>query len=363
MLQLLNMTCFLFFPFKAIPCFLSSYEVACNDQDAYCSEHDQCTASSSSTCSANDEEFIEIEFSKDLAPWVEGAPVLKPGEVLVAYLSKKGGSKKIMVEKPMDNLSAADVKRDYKLVEQGIRKELASIWELKTFELISRVGAQNICSSRWVHKYKVVDNIRVVKSRLVVRGFEDLAHNTDLYASTATRWGQRLICSIAVQRGWRLVMSDVSTAFLRSATYIEQAKQSGEPLRQVCITPPAGSDQYIREVPTCSRYSALLHVLHLLKPLYGLKDAPKAWKTALEKALRECGGVQSHTDKCLWFWFSPVSGKGTRDLELAFSTHVDDLKGWHRISHPQSAGLSNKMLRCSQDCLGQLRTLRHYLHN
>ena len=341
------------FSSKVCPCFLTSYEAACSDQDAYCFEHDHCTASSSSTCPCSEipEDCIEIEFSNDLAPWIENAPVLNPGEVLVVYLSKKGGSKKMMVEKPMDNLTAADVKRDFKLVEAGIRKELASIWELNTFELINRIGASNVCSSRWVHKYKVVDGVRIVKSRLVVRGFEDLASNTDLYASTATRWGQRLICSIAVQKGWRLWMADVSTAFLRSATYVDQAKQTGEPVRQVCVTPPSGSDQYIRELPTCSRYSALWHVMHLLKPLYGLKDAPKAWKTALEKALRECGGSQSHTDKCLWFWFSPVSSRGTRDLELALSTHVDDLKG----TGVEAVAL--KVLAYLTKCFGVLKTV------
>ena len=311
---------------KFVPCFMSPQEQEVASQLLYLSEHNAHELASDNHVGT--EECLEMEFSYAMSRWVEDAPLLKEDEVLVIYVSK-GGKKKIMVEKPMDNLSAADVKRDFALVEKGIRKELASIYELQTFELTARATAQNICSSRWVHKYKVVDGIRVVKSRLVVRGFEDLAHTTDLYASTATRWGQRLICSIAVQHGWRIWMSDVSTAFLRSATYVDQAKSSGEPLRQVCITPPLGSDSYVRELPTCSKYSAMLHVLHLLKPLYGWKDAPKAWKAALEKALRACGGVQSHTDKCLWFWFAQRSehSKLPDVLECALSTHVDDLKG------------------------------------
>ena len=44
--------------------------------------------------------------------------------------------------------------------------------------------------------FVVIDGVKTVKARLTVRGFEDLSASTvETYANTATRWGQRLICS------------------------------------------------------------------------------------------------------------------------------------------------------------------------
>ena len=39
----------------------------------------------------------------------------------------------------------------------------------------------------------------------------------------------------------------------------------------------------------------------LIKPVYGLVDAPRLWWNLLTKALREIGMVQSQLDSCLFF--------------------------------------------------------------
>jgi hypothetical protein len=59
----------------------------------------------------------------------------------------------------------------------------------------------------------------------------------------------------------------------------------------------------------------------MLKPVYGLKDAPRAWRIKLDMTLRELGGRPLHSDGALYVWFK---GKELSDL---LSTHVDDLKG------------------------------------
>ena len=77
---------------------------------------------------------IQIEFSQQMSWFVVDAPFVGSDEVLVVYLAKKGNKKKMMVEKSLDNLSAADVKQHWSLVEPAIRKEIASFHEMQTFE-------------------------------------------------------------------------------------------------------------------------------------------------------------------------------------------------------------------------------------
>ena len=158
-------------------------------------------------------------------------------------------------------------------------------------------------------------------SRLTIRGFQDLTVENDVYASTATRWGQRLIASLAVQKGWKIWVADVATAFLQSMTFEQIAAINNTEAREVSFIPPVGSEPYWREVKGLEKFTVMQHVLRLLKPAYGLKDAPRAWKNQLERVLRLAGGMPLHTEKCLWVWF-----KDSR-LVLILSTRVDDLKG------------------------------------
>ena len=73
-------------------------------------------------------------------------------------------------------------------------------------------------------------------------------------------------------------------------------------------------------------YNWLLDVLEMLKPVYGLKDAPRAWRIKLDKSLRAAGGVPLHTDAALYVWWE------NSVLIMIVSAHVDDLKGCGRQS-------------------------------
>ena len=300
-----------------------SLEEAIRDQHAYLIESITCAGPLQTRSSKASDDWIEIEVSSAMAKFVIDAPPVAPEEILVIYLSKTNPNKrKLMVEKNYDNLSAADVRKDWHLVEPAIKKEVKCFAENGTFELAIRSDATNVCSSRWVFKYKLIDGIRTVKARLTIRGFEDMSVSSDNYAGTATRWSQRVIASVAVQRTWHIFVTDVSTAFLQSMTFSEMAKENCGYAREVCFVPPIGSEQYFRELPDMRKYDPLVHVLKLLKPVYGLKDAPAAWKKQLNRVLLLAGGRQLHTDKCLWAWFDNVGC-----LQLLLSTHVDDLKG------------------------------------
>ena len=70
----------------------------------------------------------------------------------------------------------------------------------------------------------------------------------ETYAGTASRWGQRFICSVCVQHDWELFTWDVSTAFLQAVSFEELAAITGEPMRRVSLTPPKGSEKYFGEL-------------------------------------------------------------------------------------------------------------------
>ena len=160
-------------------------------------------------------DFTEIEFTPLRARLFEDLPPICLDEVVVVYMSAgPKGKVKLMVEKNYDSLSTEDIKKHWPLVEAAIRIEVRFFFDIECFEVASRSKTANICSSRWVLRWKEINGVRSVKARLTIRGCEDLA------AGAASRWGQRLINSVSVQRKWALFMSNVSLTFLRGLTFM-----------------------------------------------------------------------------------------------------------------------------------------------
>jgi hypothetical protein len=104
-------------------------------------------------------------------------------------------------------------------------------------------------------------------------------------------------------------------------SFAELSRLTGEPIREVCFAPPAGSWRFLSKFPLCRGCSEATHVLKLIKGVYGLKDAPRAWRIKLDQVLRALGGHPLAVDPCVYIWFD-----GKR-LTMALSAHVDDLKG------------------------------------
>jgi hypothetical protein len=129
-------------------------------------------------------------------------------------------------------------------------KEWASWNDHQSFIPRLRSAAKNVIDARWVHKWKVVDGKKIIKSRLCVRGFKDVqGQHVTTSASTASRWGQIMVVSAAVQHGWEISIADVSTAFLQGMSFEELAKFTGEEIREVCFNPPKGSWMFLSAFP------------------------------------------------------------------------------------------------------------------
>ena len=135
-----------------------------------------------------------------------------------------------------------EAKKYPKEVQQAMLEELLRWCNLGAFERMPKHRASNILDARWVLQLKKVNEKWCIKARLVVRGFKDLqATQLATFAGTTSRWGQRIVNSIAVQKGWILFTADVSQAFLRGLTFEEAAKHKHEVVRTVQFTVPPGS--------------------------------------------------------------------------------------------------------------------------
>ena len=233
------------------------------------------------------------------------------------YVAKSG--KITVIDKVFDEVNKKELAMNWSLAKEGALKELKSFQDTDALVIAPRSKHPNVLSSRWVWRWKAIDGKRAIKARLTVRGFEDNeSSQLKTMATTATRWSQRMIISIVVQRGWELLTADVSTAFLQGLTFEELGKLENLPPRQVAFDPPRGSDDLIRNI--WKDYDRRVHTLVMRKAVYGLKDAPRAWRMRLDQALRALGGMPTPVDPSLYVWFEQS------ELVCVLSTHVDDLK-------------------------------------
>ena len=264
-----------------------------------------------STLNADSEDFDDIDFYVSLGE----------GPVHV-FLS----ADKIIVEKSLGELTPHEIKQHWEEVSKGVTKELRSFTDLGVFKVSPKGTTGNCMTSRWVMRWKknAETLVEEIKARLTVRGFLDSA-GPDLltYAGTASRWGQRLVVAVACQKRWPLVCADVGSAFLKSLTFKEIAEINNEPIRRCAFLPPTGYSEFIRSLPNCGHFDERVHELELLKPIYGLKDAPRAWRRRLHDALTVLKATNLKTDRCIYLWRSEESGGR---LLCICSAHVDDLK-------------------------------------
>jgi hypothetical protein len=241
------------------------------------------------------------------------------GEPVHVFMSKG----ELIVERSLGELTPVELRQNWDAVCSGVMKELRSFVELGVFRIALKGESGNCMSSRWVFRWKInaETSVEEIKARLTVRGFLDNAGSELLtYAGTASRWGQRLVVAIACQKRWPLVCADVGSAFLKSLTFKEIAALNNEPERKCAFMPPPGYSDFIRSLPGCAHYDERLHELLLLKPVYGLKDAPRAWRRRLHAAMLQLKAENLRADRCIYVW------REDGRITAICSSHVDDLK-------------------------------------
>ena len=165
------------------------------------------------------------------------------------------------------------------------------------------------------------------KARLITQGFKDpdaLSGNLNTNAPTLTRLSRGMILSICQLYTWKMFTSDITTAFLQGKNFDQSTN------RVIWIKLPKDAKALLGLQPDDST------LMKLVKPMYGLCDAPRAWyEEASERILRAGGGdIQRHPlDPCLFLVYRPLPAERAmdpmveRDLACIFGIHVDDLVG------------------------------------
>ena len=186
-------------------------------------------------------------------------------------------------------------------------KEYKNLLEHDVFEVVNDDG-QSTISTKWIfHEKHDEQGKKLVKGRLVARGFEERLADKKIDSPTCSRQGLRLVLTTASSMDWEINSMDISAAFL----------QGNELTRPVFIQPPPELHEEGK-------------IWKLKRCLYGLSDAPREWYNRLSMELKNLGGIISLYDKSMFIWHNKA-----KELEGLISIHVDDFEycgtsQWHK---------------------------------
>ena len=199
-------------------------------------------------------------------------------------------------ENPPENeeLMAVSLSKEKRNSPECLKAKEEELRKLKNFETyveIEDVGQSHI-SSTWV----LTEKKEGIKARLVARGFEESnLEEIRKDSPTMEKSSLRILLTIAVQKGWTVRTTDVTSAFL----------QGSELEREVIIKPPKEANSEGK-------------LWRLRKCLYGLSDASRMWYLKIEERLKLLNFQQSKMDHGLFFF------KREGEIEGIVGLHVDD---------------------------------------
>jgi hypothetical protein len=267
---------------------------------------------------------IEIFFEGNAARAHVGAGTfISDDEMLVSTYHTEDDSISVKAVKSNLEMSKEEIRGNYTEVCATKLKELLALYQLGCYKRMSRSKAKNPVDTRWVHTWKLgEDQVRFIKSRITMRGFKDRCEWMETFAGTASRWAQRVVNSCTVQEDDFVLFSlDVGSDFAKGMTFEDLSRLTGEPLRAVEFDLSPEDVKILKQIPGFETFDPATETLTMIKPIYGLKDAPRAWRKKLHLILTEWGMKQLYADAQLY------ASHHQKRLKCILSTHVDDLKG------------------------------------
>jgi len=187
----------------------------------------------------------------------------------------------VSIDEPM-TLSAALDRPDASQWIAACMEELEGLDAMKTWVLVDRPSHCNVLPVKWVFKLKRHQDgsLDRYKARLCAKGFRQKAgvDYQEIFAPVASAAGFRALMAAVAVNSWHVRQIDFKQAFL-----------NGVLQEEVYISQPEGFGD------------GTPRVLRLLKSLYGLKQASKAWHDTLKAALLKMGYTQSTADPGLFF--------------------------------------------------------------
>jgi len=183
---------------------------------------------------------------------------------------------------------------------KAFKSELNSHKENKSYEVCDSPEGRKVLHTRWVLKVKEGKDGEVdkFKCRWVIKGYSQI-YGVDYeltFAPVSRLTSFRVLLAHAAALGMEVHQMDVSTAFL----YADLDEE-------VYVYPPEGLRHTIPKGK----------VLRLLKAIFGLKQAPRAWNRCLDKFLRNKVSLKRlKSDPCIY---------KSEDGTLIVSIYVDDI--------------------------------------
>ncbi len=180
----------------------------------------------------------------------------------------------------------------------AMTKEKESLDTNCVWNLVELPEGRKPVGSKWVFKTKTNADGKIerYKARLVAQGFsQKFGSDYDETFCPVVRPVRTLIV-MSVQYGLQLHQVDVTTAFL-----------NGELKEEVYMRQPEGFVTPGKEHLVCK----------LKKSIYGLKQSPRCWNTALDSHLKKMGFVQAGSDPCI---YRAASGES-----FLLGVYVDDI--------------------------------------
>ena len=185
--------------------------------------------------------------------------------------------------------------------KEAMKGEFQSLCENQVWDLVPPPRDCKVINSKWVFKCKQGENglVERYKARLVAQGYSQRPGiDYDETFSPVVRFESvRSVVALAVHENMKLHQMDVRTAFL-----------NGELNEIVFMKQPEGFVKEGKENLVC----------RLKKSIYGLKQSPRCWNTALDDHLKKVKFIQTKGDPCLY-----VSTDGAETIIIA--VYVDDI--------------------------------------
>ncbi|GJX72852.1 ribonuclease H-like domain, reverse transcriptase, RNA-dependent DNA polymerase [Tanacetum coccineum] len=182
-----------------------------------------------------------------------------------------------------------------------MKVELDSINRNNTWELTTLPKGHKAIGLKWVFKTKKDANGNIVKhkARLVAKGYIQ-EHGIDfeeVFAPVARMETIRLLLAIAANNKWEVHHLDVKSAFLH-----------GDLKEEVTYNNPKGFMTETRQEKS----------IGLIKALYGLRQAPRAWNIKLDNTLKSLDFKKCALEQAIYT-------KRSKDSILLIGVYVDDL--------------------------------------
>ena len=265
--------------------------------------------------------YVALEAYGDMCKVIDGLDRLPEEGEHVELRMYETHTRKAVIDRSDDLLTDEEARENADLVTQAIVSELRTWQGFKCFERRKRSEAPCIIDAKWVLKWKMVKGQRTIRARLCLRGFKESgADDQSNYASTASRFSQRLLVSECAIRSWALASSDVPKAFLQGVSYQELSQTTQRPERDVSFELSGEGLTCLKLLPEFASFDSRREVLHCLKPGTGCRDAPRCFSIKLRQVTEAFGFQCSSIDSEL-----ELLHEGGQ-LVMILVKHVDDLK-------------------------------------